>query len=196
MLQVDMLDKNESLNTHVERPEDIRPKFNYYGYNKGSAIVRFMSLIFNDFDSSITEYLHQKGFHNSKPADLFEAVNRNGSAVVGRVATVSEIMNSWVNQPGFPLLTLNLMKINDQWILNATQEHFSFMGNGNESAKWWIPITVTSGNSISFDPQNMLGWLSDQNKSVAFEVTDEFAASWFIGNLQAASKLKSCKILI
>ena len=102
-------------------------------YNKGGSILRqIQGYIGEDnFKKGLQHYLKTYEYDCAASQDLwqsFEAVTQQ---------PISELMKSWIEQPGYPKITVS--RRNGRLILN--QQRFTYLPN--ESAqKWLIPVTV------------------------------------------------------
>jgi len=102
-------------------------------YNKGGSILRqIRGYIGEDnFKKGLQHYLKTYEYDCAASQDLwqsFEAVTRK---------PISELMKSWIEQPGYPKITVSRRK--GQLILN--QQRFAYLAN--ESAQsWLIPVAV------------------------------------------------------
>ena len=102
-------------------------------YNKGGSILRqIRGYIGEDnFKKGLQHYLKTYEYDCAASQDLwqsFEAVSKQ---------PISELMQSWIEQPGYPKVTVSRRK--GQLILN--QQRFTYLTN--ESAQsWLIPVTV------------------------------------------------------
>ena len=102
-------------------------------YNKGGSILRqIRGYIGEDnFKKGLQHYLKTYEYDCAASQDLwqsFESVTQQ---------PISDLMKSWIEQPGHPIITVSRQK--NQLILN--QQRFTYLTN--ESAQsWLIPITV------------------------------------------------------
>jgi tricorn protease interacting factor F2/3 len=133
-------------------------------YNKGGSILRqIQGYIGEDsFKQGLRHYLKTYEYDCAASQDLwqsFEAVTRQ---------PISELMKSWIEQPGHPKITVSRQK--DQLILS--QQRFTYLTN--ESAQsWLIPITVNL--FLKTGETRQLSVLMDEPRKVV-EVDDEVVA--------------------
>ncbi|KAK3564167.1 hypothetical protein QTP86_009424 [Hemibagrus guttatus] len=94
----------------VLRPEQISEVFDAISYSKGASVLRMLSDFLSEpiFVQGLTSYLNHFQFENTVYTDLWDhlqqAVNATGTQIPG---SVSEIMDRWVLQMGFPVVTIN-----------------------------------------------------------------------------------------
>ncbi len=133
-------------------------------YNKGGSILRqIRGYIGEDnFKKGLQHYLKTYAYDCAASQDLwqsFEAVTRQ---------PISELMKSWIEQPGYPKITVSRRK--GQLILN--QQRFTYLAN--ESAQsWLIPVTVNL--FLKTGETRKLSVLMDEPRKVV-EVDDEVVA--------------------
>lgn len=96
---------------------------------------------------------------------------------------IKDIIESWANQPGYPLVTITRNYTTKA--LFASQERFYLSRHITQTDKsgWWIPLTfVIEESNSTFDQINIVAWLKPQVKSAiigSFEPN-----SWVIFNVQ------------
>jgi len=133
-------------------------------YNKGGSILRqIQGYIGEDsFKQGLQHYLKTYAYDCAASQDLwqsFEAVTRQ---------PISELMKSWIEQPGYPKITVSRQK--GQLVLN--QQRFSYLTNESEQS-WLIPITVNL--FLNTGETRKLSVLMDEPRKVV-EVDDDVVA--------------------
>uniref|UniRef100_A0A8C2DQB6 Aminopeptidase n=1 Tax=Cyprinus carpio TaxID=7962 RepID=A0A8C2DQB6_CYPCA len=105
----------------IQRPEQISEVFDTISYSKGASVLRMLSDFLTEevFTQGLQTYLNYFEFNNTVYTDLWHhlqlAVDRNNNSLP---KTVQEIMDRWVLQMGFPVVTINTTTG------QITQEHF------------------------------------------------------------------------
>jgi len=133
-------------------------------YNKGGSILRqIRGYIGEDnFKKGLQHYLKTYEYDCAASQDLwqsFEAVSRQ---------PISELMKSWIEQPGYPKIIVSRRK--GQLILN--QQRFTYLPN--ESAQsWLIPVTVNL--FLKTGETRKLTVLMDESQKV-IEIDDDVVA--------------------
>jgi aminopeptidase N len=133
-------------------------------YNKGGSILRqIQGYIGEDsFKQGLQHYLKTYAYDCAASQDLwqsFEAVTRQ---------PISELMKSWIEQPGYPKITVSRQK--GQLVLN--QQRFSYLTNESEQS-WLIPVTVNL--FLKTGETRKLSVLMDEPRK-AVEVDDDVVA--------------------
>jgi puromycin-sensitive aminopeptidase len=133
----------------ADDPHDIEALFDAITYRKGASVLRMVEQYLHPdvFRAGVREYLRQHAYANATTDDLWVALGQ----AAGR--DVSEIMEGWIRQPGFPLISVGLDKENQQLVL--TQQRFTylkeavpaFLADGAQAAReqdrlWQVPIEL------------------------------------------------------
>ncbi|XP_039306626.1 uncharacterized protein LOC105193936 [Solenopsis invicta] len=177
------LSKDASISTHpmtnpVRTPEEIANIFDYVTYGKSASVLRMM---FNVFDRetcllALRDYLRKRMYLTARPTDLWESFESFASIPVGNKTTsVEEVMNTWTNQSGYPVVNATLTDN----ILTLTQERFLINKTTTYDEFYWIPIDIfVPSNSFSDVSLEHKVWLGPEPQRVYINSTD----NWFIVN--------------
>ena len=138
-------------------------------YNKGGSILRQIQGYIGDdnFRKGLQHYLKTYEYECATSQDLwqsFEAVTRQ---------PISELMKSWIEQPGYPQITVR--RQDNRLILN--QKRFTYLP-GESDQKWLVPVTLnlfsetseTQRISLLLDETEQIIDLEDD--IVAYKVND------------------------
>lgn len=140
-LAADALVNTHPIYTEVKSPAQATELFDVITYEKGCAVLRMTENYLGDetFRKGIQSY--QKVFKNKNAtgADLWQKLDEASGETVG------EMMQSWITQPGFPLLSMNVSPGTGGTRLHVKQRRF--FANRTEMQKantqtWTIPVTV------------------------------------------------------
>ncbi|XP_029378452.1 aminopeptidase N-like [Echeneis naucrates] len=127
----------------IQRPEQISELFDAISYSKGASVLRMLSDFLTEdvFTMGLRTYLKAFSFGNTVYTDLWEhlqtAVNTNGTELPD---SVKNIMNTWVLQMGFPVVTI------DTTTGAVSQKHFLLDPESEVTApspynyEWIVPI--------------------------------------------------------
>ncbi len=134
-MAVDGLHTTRPVEFPVGRPEEAEGMFDVLTYQKGGSVLRMLEQFIGSdvFRDGIHDYLVIHSYNNTETRDLWDALERAS----GR--PVAKIMDTWINQGGYPLVTLG-----DDGSL--TQQPFSYSGEpaGSIGSKWQIPLLYRS----------------------------------------------------
>lgn len=134
-LQRDAIDGVQSVHVNVEDPADIAAIFDgAIVYAKGSRMLVMVRSLLGDekLRQGLKIYFDQHKYHNAKGDDLWDALGQASGMDVGA------IMHSWLNQPGFPVVSATVE--NGHLILRQKQ---FFIGDGVDKGRLWqIPLNA------------------------------------------------------
>uniref|UniRef100_A0A3B1ID17 Aminopeptidase n=1 Tax=Astyanax mexicanus TaxID=7994 RepID=A0A3B1ID17_ASTMX len=129
----------------VKTPAQINALFNTITYSKGGAVLRMLSEFLSEpvFARGLSAYLKQFAYGNTVYTDLWGKLQE-----VNLPATISEIMNRWILQMGFPVVTI------DTRTGNITQNHFLSDADSKPSRsspynyEWFVPISWMKNGTV------------------------------------------------
>lgn len=141
----DALNSSHAVSTDVNDPEQVEEMFDSISYEKGASILLMLNASLpgdQQFRKGIINYLHQFSGSNAHTDDLWNSLTQ--VEVSSQHQNVSEMMNSWTSQKGFPLVTVSRKQ--DQ--VTLTQEHFLLTSDDatHTSSLWNIPVTYINDN--------------------------------------------------
>lgn len=132
-LNRDATDGVQSVHVEVTHPDEINTLFDpAIVYAKGARLMVMLRkwLGDEDFSAGLHNYFEAHQYGNTTGDDLWKAL----SATSGK--DVAALMSSWLNQPGYPVLDVNVQE--DTLILSQKQ---FFIGEGEEKGRLWqIPL--------------------------------------------------------
>ncbi|WAM38998.1 M1 family metallopeptidase [Leuconostoc pseudomesenteroides] len=132
-LQRDATDGVQSVHVQVEHPAEIDALFDgAIVYAKGARMLVMVRALIGDeaLRSGLKAYFAAHQFGNATGADLWAALGQASGI------DVSAIMTSWLEQPGYPVVTAAV--VDGQ--LTLSQQQF-FIGDGKEVGRQWaIPL--------------------------------------------------------
>jgi puromycin-sensitive aminopeptidase len=145
---VDGLHSTRPIEYPVQAPKDADAMFDVLTYQKGASVLRMLEQHIGPtlFRDGVRDYLHAHAYGNADTSDLWVSL--------GKVAKqpVPELMDGWIFQPGFPLVTANVSAASE---LTITQQRFNYLSEAppglSQDPRWNIPlqIRVTSGGTRS-----------------------------------------------
>ncbi|XP_041842679.1 aminopeptidase Ey-like isoform X2 [Melanotaenia boesemani] len=125
-------------------PDHISSMFDSITYSKGAAVLRMLSEFISEtvFSQGLHTYLEEFQYKNTDNKDLWKhlqmAVEKSG---ISLPHPVEVIMNRWIRQMGFPVVTINTQTG------QITQKHFlpnpeAVVDRTSEfNYEWFVPIT-------------------------------------------------------
>ncbi|XP_023338813.1 puromycin-sensitive aminopeptidase-like protein [Eurytemora carolleeae] len=161
---------------------DIQRKFGGITYHKGGSIIRMMEFILtrDTLIKGLSDYLGKMAFKNSIEEDLFSSLEaaglEDGTWPQAGLSSFTEVMKSWTNTAGFPLVTAEYNQ--ETGILNLKQKWYNTDGATDSSKIWPIPISIRVGPDTDYSL-----WLKNTDSNFEIDVPIGYT---YILNHQAA----------
>lgn len=132
---VDGLVNTRPIEYPVQAPKDADAMFDILTYEKGASVLRMLEQYIGStvFREGVRAYLRTHAYGNADTKDLWVAL--------GKVAhqPVPELMNGWIFQPGFPLITAELHGQE----LRLSQQRFTYLEQKRPlDQHWQVPIQL------------------------------------------------------
>ena len=151
----DSLASTRPVEYEVESPADCEGMFDVLTYEKGGALVRMLEQYLGEerFRAGVSHYLRAHQYGNTETNDLWDAIEETSGEPVRR------IMDSWIWQPGYPLVSASLSGTDPDQAIELTQRRFRFdesEGADGTAGSWAIPVRVSEGSettSVLLDDQ-------------------------------------------
>ncbi len=178
-LEADALVSTHPVYSEVKSPAEATELFDVITYEKGCAVLRMCESYLGDgaFRDGIRRY--QAAFKNANAAgrDLWQKLEEASGEPVG------SLMQSWVTQPGFPLLDVRAKESGGTTVLEIEQRRF--FANPKELEKpaaqtWSVPMLIRYEAGGTQVVQRAL--ISERRATVTLPK----AARWFYPNDGAA----------
>ncbi len=146
-MAVDGLHATRPVEFPVGRPEEAQGMFDVLTYQKGGSVLRMLEQFLGPdvFREGINDYLTTHSHANTETSDLWDALERSS----GRA--VRTIMDTWINQGGYPLV-----RVGEDGTL--TQTPFSYRGEpgGAIGSTWLVPVLTRSFLDAELDSPPIL----------------------------------------
>ncbi len=143
--EVDSLASTRPVEFEVESPAEADGMFDVLTYQKGGALLRMLEqyLGAETFREGVSHYLRTHAHGNTETNDLWDAIEATSGQPVRRM------MDSWIWQPGFPLVNARMVPTADgKQELELSQQRFSY-AEVEEDAVWVIPVHVLNGGEAT-----------------------------------------------
>ena len=133
--ETDSLASTRPVEFAVEAPADCDGMFDVLTYQKGGSLLRMLEqyLGAEGFRQGISVYLDKHAYGNTETGDLWDAIEE-----VNPTVPVRTLMDSWIWQPGYPLVTARL----DGNDLVLNQQRFSYADN-DDPTLFVVPIHLS-----------------------------------------------------
>jgi len=131
---VDGLRSTRPIEYPVQAPKDADAMFDVLTYEKGASVLRMLEQHIGPtvFRDGVRDYLRAHTYGNADTNDLWVSM--------GKIAKqpVPELMNGWIFQPGYPLITA---EINQSRRLVLSQQRFTYLPNPLPLTPYPVPQT-------------------------------------------------------
>jgi puromycin-sensitive aminopeptidase len=137
--EVDALSSTRPVEFEVHSPADCEGMFDVLTYQKGGALLRMLEqyLGVEAFRTGVNHYLTVHAYANTETADLWDALEATSGA------PVRQMMDTWIWQPGFPLLHAH----RDGAVLHLSQTRFGYSPEvRHDPTTWVVPVAVRNGD--------------------------------------------------
>ncbi|MFN8524921.1 MAG: M1 family metallopeptidase [Chloroflexota bacterium] len=126
-MATDALRSTRPIEFTVRKPEEAEGMFDILTYEKGAGVLRMLEqyLGADEFKRGIAAYLKKHEYANAETTDLWDAIEQETGE------PVRKIMDSWIFQGGFPLVSVETR--NDGRQLAITQQRFRYIQEGQPS---------------------------------------------------------------
>ena len=171
---LDSLKTTHPIDVKVNSPAEIREIFDAISYDKGGCVLRMLENYVGEpnFQKGLKKYLSDFKYKNAKGQDLWDAIGKASGM------PVTAMINTWLKQPGFPLVEINQdgnnLKIKQKRYLLESNKKFS-------KGLWSIPLslgleketskTLFSKKSMSVKlPKNTIGFVANYGRKGFYRV--------------------------
>ena len=141
-MNLDSLKTTHPIDVRVNSPAEIREIFDAISYDKGGCVLRMLEHYVGEpnFRKGLRRYLSDFKYKNAKGQDLWNAIGRASKM------PVSSMVNTWLRQPGFPLVKVNqygtCLKLQQSRYLLEHDKRFS-------RGLWHIPLSIGLDKEIT-----------------------------------------------
>ncbi|HXV68210.1 MAG TPA: M1 family aminopeptidase [Nitrospira sp.] len=133
---VDGLHHTRPIEYPVRAPKDADAMFDVLTYEKGASVLRMLEQHLGPsvFREGIRDYLRVHAYGNADTKDLWISLGKAAAQ------PVPELMDGWIFQPGFPLVTARL-EGDTQLVLS--QQRFTYLQPEKPAdQRWQIPVQI------------------------------------------------------
>ncbi|KAM3184293.1 hypothetical protein ACTXT7_008642 [Hymenolepis weldensis] len=168
VLYVDSMSTTRPVFLPVSHPDEINESFDTISYSKGAAVLRMMEAFITPeiFRQGLKIYLSKHKFRNTKPSDLWSAIEE-ANKVSNSYIDVEAVMNNWIKQAGYPIVTVKRLGGNQ---FELTQQRFVVGSGQNDSALkfnktvWNIPLTYATKSENMTEAEKRIVWMNEERE--------------------------------
>lgn len=168
----DALESTHPIYSPVETPAEAAEMFDAITYEKGCAVMRMLETFLGEvnFRNGLRTYMKEFKESNAAGADLWRHLQQASNA------PVTEIMQSWVAQGGYPVVTVSL----EGNSLRLSQRRFFSKPDAKTGADqlWQVPLIVRYEDNSGVHETRVL--LSKRETTLPLEASGEI--KWLYAN--------------
>lgn len=148
-LSLDGLKNSHPIEQEVKNPAEVSQLFDAISYSKGGSVIRMLENFLGPevFQGGLYRYLKGHEYGNARTQDLWAALEEESGL------PVTNIMDSWVKQTGYPVLQVQAARSEDEVQVSLSQERFVYdrlLGEEEPNPEvWQVPITVSAPGASS-----------------------------------------------
>lgn len=131
---------------HVDHPGEAVSRFDEISYEKGEAVIRMIEAYLGEdvFRDGMRRYMKRHAYGNTRTSDLWAALAEASGKAVDAIA------QSWILQPGFPLVSAELDRKAGGAALKVSQKRFTLRFPEAEPLLWKVPLVYAIDASPRF----------------------------------------------
>ena len=141
-LSLDGLKNSHPIEQEVANPAEVSQLFDAISYSKGASVIRMLEQFLSPeiFRQGLHKYLSSHKYQNAQTIDLWNALEEVSHQ------PVTEIMNTWTGQMGYPVIDVSSQIGTEGLTLNLSQDRFVYDnilgGAPADPMKWQVPFRV------------------------------------------------------
>ncbi|XP_035785973.1 aminopeptidase N-like [Anopheles albimanus] len=179
----DGLASTRPMNYNAATPAEISALFDRVAYPKSGSVLNMMRHVLGDdnWREGLRIYLLDRALKGATDEDLYNALQQaiEGKGVLPAGVTVGQIMRTWTNEAGYPVL--NVRRSYDTGEIIISQERFYSDRKIPNANIWMIPYNYVHQAVADFNEFDDFKWLA--TKADRFMTTVP-AHEWIIFNKQ------------
>ncbi|MCY4583531.1 MAG: M1 family metallopeptidase, partial [Chloroflexi bacterium] len=152
-LGLDGLRNSHPIEANVDDPAEIRELFDAISYSKGGSVLRMLEDYVGPetFRKGLHTYLSGHAYGNARGEHLWAAINTAADEEgLGLGVPVVPLMEAWIKQTGYPVLTTEIARSVEKAEAAVTQSRFLYdrlLGEAADPALWPIPVSIAHGGN-------------------------------------------------
>uniref|UniRef100_A0A182PNX7 Aminopeptidase N n=1 Tax=Anopheles epiroticus TaxID=199890 RepID=A0A182PNX7_9DIPT len=171
------------MNWNAATPNEIAALFDRVAYDKSGSVLNMMRHVLGDeyWRAGLKIYLNERAYQGAVDEQLYEGLQKaiEGKGVLPDGVTVGQIMRTWTNEAGYPVLTVR--RSYDTGDVIISQERFYADRKVPNSNIWMIPYNYVHQARADFNEFDDFEWLA--TKAARLQTTVP-ANEWIIFNKQ------------
>ncbi|MEE2884427.1 MAG: M1 family metallopeptidase [Chloroflexota bacterium] len=175
-LSLDGLKNSHPIEQEVKNPAEIGQLFDAVSYSKGGAILRMLEQFLGEeqFRTGLNLYMNRHTYGNATTSDLWKAMEDESNV------PVASIMDSWVQQIGYPVIDARVSRETKSIKLEISQQRFVYenimQSETSDKTLWQIPLGIRLQN----DSQTHMNLIKDESNFINIDIGQEDSVEQWI----------------
>jgi len=186
-LRLDALRSSHPIQVPIKHAEEVEQVFDSISYSKGSTVIRMIRAVLGakSFQSGLKAYMKKHQYGNTETIHLWQEFE-DASGL-----PVKELMSSWTEQMGFPLLKVSSETWTDEQVTLELEQSW-FLSDGSKLSEeehkkiWCIPILTCTAEGTQQDMTLM------REKTASISITLPSSQSWLKLNAGQEVPMRVC----
>ena len=172
-LSLDGLKNSHPIEQEVKDPAEVSQLFDAISYSKGASVLRMLEQFLGPevFRQGLQKYIADNQYGNARTEHLWAALEEASQQ------PVTSIMDSWVKQMGYPVLTVESNSSGAKLELSLDQQRFVYdklLGEDDQQTQVWrVPVGISHGGQ---PPQRLV--MDGPNAKIQIPGSPS-SSSWF-----------------
>ncbi|XP_058825933.1 aminopeptidase N-like [Topomyia yanbarensis] len=180
-LGLDASENIRPMNHPAASQDEIWHLFDIIAYQKSGSVLNMFRQVLGDenWQLGLHIYLNNRKLSSATPDDLYDGLQAaiDGKGVIPYTSTVKQLMESWTNAAGYPLLNIRRMYNTGEIIIS--QERFLADKHLPGDHIWSIPYNYIDRSSPKADEKSRIQWLTSKASKLS---TNTPSNQWIIFN--------------
>ena len=175
-LSLDGLKNSHPIEQEVRNPAEIGQLFDAVSYSKGGAILRMLEQFLGEeqFRTGLHLYMNRHTYGNATTSDLWKAMEDESNI------PVASIMDSWVQQIGYPVIDVDVDRGEKQIKLEISQQRFVYENimqpETGDKTLWQVPLGIRLENDLKI----RMNLIKDKSNLLQIDVGSEDSVGQWI----------------
>ncbi|MBM4421034.1 MAG: hypothetical protein FJ034_05525 [Chloroflexi bacterium] len=157
---LDGLATTHAISTTARNAEEAAERFDAISYTKGQAVLRMLESYVGAaaFQRGVRIYLARHREANATADDFWHAIDEAAAqGAAGGPRAITAIANSWIKEPGFPLLRCAAREEDGGLTVTFTQErYYTDPDLAPGAQRWSVPLVVRYGTAAGVTEERAL----------------------------------------
>lgn len=184
--QQNAMGRDASLNArsmahNIETLDDIYGVYTYIPYQKAASVIRMIQNVMSEqaFKDAIKSYVRAMSYSSAVPQNLYDHLENYAYGI-----RIERIFSSWVENPGYPLITVTRDYQNR--VMEISQRRFIASEDVEvPQTRYYVPINYATAKYPDFSNTEAVNIIFPELPTISIPLPDEGNEDWVIVNKKA-----------